>query len=85
MYDPIDEIVSLSEEVVLKHISDQKKRKAAMVCDEQMSYEKDRTCETFDECVYLGEGDFACMKIDGELVIVNWIPQRIPCDKWTEG
>jgi len=26
-----------------------------------VSDEKDRTCETCDECVYLGEGDFACM------------------------
>lgn len=88
MYDPIDEIISLSEEVVLKHISDQKKRKTAMVSDKRMrgvNKEKDRTCETCDECVYLGEGDFACMERGYELVIVDWIPQRIPCDKWAEG
>lgn len=50
------------------------------ICDKEQ-----RTCETCDECVYLGEGDFACMIRDYELVIADWIPQRLPCEKWTEG
>lgn len=50
-----------------------------------MSDEKYCTCETCDECVYLGEGDFACMERDYELVIVDWVTQRHPCEKYVDG
>ena len=50
-----------------------------------MNDKEQRTCETCDECVYLGEGDFACMERDYELVIADWIPQRNLCEKWLEG
>jgi hypothetical protein len=43
-----------------------------------------RTCETCDECVYLGGGDFACMERDYECVILDWEPLRPPCDRYAE-
>ena len=38
------------------------------------------TCEGCDECVYIGEGDFACIRRDEpEIVIEGWRPMRKPC------
>lgn len=45
----------------------------------------DRICETCDHCVYICLGDFACDERDYEIVIEDWVPLRLPCEKWTEG
>ena len=43
------------------------------------------TCETCDNCVYIGDGDFICDRCkDPELVIIDWQPERDACEKWSE-
>lgn len=49
-----------------------------------MSKKEDKTCESCDNCVYVGEGDFACDEKDYEIVIEGWVPLRKPCKKWVE-
>ena len=44
----------------------------------------ERTCETCEECVYIGEGYFACMENDYELVAEDFQFVREPCEKWKE-
>ena len=42
------------------------------------------TCETCDECVYVVEGDFVCIRKDEpELVIADWQALREACKKWS--
>ena len=46
---------------------------------------EERTCETCDHCVYIGEGDFICDRKDEPvLVIEDWIELRLPCRKWVD-
>ncbi len=48
--------------------------------------DRPRTCESCDECVYVGEGDFIC-DVDDEpvFVIEDWCEMREPCERWVEG
>ena len=46
-----------------------RKNKGSKLCDDQC-----------DECIYCGEGDFIC-DIDNEIVISEWVPIKITCDK----
>ncbi|MBR3383696.1 MAG: hypothetical protein IKG69_00550 [Atopobiaceae bacterium] len=45
----------------------------------------ERTCETCDECVYVGEGDFVCIRDDVPVfVIEDWQHVREACEGWVE-
>jgi len=46
---------------------------------------EERTCETCDHCIYIGEGDFICDRKDEPvLVIEDWIELRLPGRKWVD-
>lgn len=50
--------------------------------DEEVS-KTPKICETCDNCVYVGEGDFICIRKDEpELVIIDWQAVRDACRKW---